>query len=402
MGRRQFSCLRPIAFEGGSETLKIQHWTNLLGQPQARANHEEETDGFAMKTNSNPFSFRPCIAFYSFIPFRSRKTFLSITAVLVAAGSWCGCSTWPVAQMKAQQARYDFALIGDVPYTPNAETNTFPNMIAAINDRRLAFVVHDGDIKGGALPCHDEVLLRRYEQFQTFRHPFVLVFGDNEWTDCGTTNNQRSAAETYAPEERLQKLREVFTQGDRTMGRRTFSLCRQSQDPEHAVFRENVRWNYGQVMFATLNIPGSRNHFGSAEYETRNRANLTWLRQSFAKAVNEQCRAIMIIIQANPHFDLKNTDAERKGYNEFLELLEDETIAFQKPVVLVHGDSHYFRIDKPMMGRGSKRRVENFTRVETFGNPDVHWLRVSVDWRDPNVFTFRQEIVEKNLVRHRP
>jgi hypothetical protein len=28
-------------------------------------------------------------------------------------------------------------------------------------------------------------------------------------------------------------------------------------------------------------------------------------------------------------------------------LLREETVAFRKPVVLVHGDSHYFRIDKP-------------------------------------------------------
>ena len=31
---------------------------------------------------------------------------------------------------------------------------------------------------------------------------------------------------------------------------------------------------------------------------------------------------------------------------------------------------------------------------------DAHWLRVSVDWRDPQVFTFRQQLVEKNLIRH--
>jgi len=33
---------------------------------------------------------------------------------------------------------------------------------------------------------------------------------------------------------------------------------------------------------------------------------------------------------------------------------------------------------------------ENFTRVETFGSPDVHWLRASVNFKDPNVFNFQQ------------
>ncbi len=88
------------------------------------------------------------------------------------------------------------------------------------------------------------------------------------------------------------------------------------------------------------------------------------------------------------------------GFKEFLALIEKETIAFKKPVVFVHGDSHYFRIDKPLLGSKSKRRIENFTRVETFGFPDVHWVHVTVDENDPNVFVFRQRIVEKNLLDH--
>ena len=42
--------------------------------------------------------------------------------------------------------------------------------------------------------------------------------------------------------------------------------------------------------------------------------------------------------------------------------------------------------------------VENFTRVETFGNPDVHWVRATIDDQDRNVFSFRQQIVEKNII----
>lgn len=50
----------------------------------------------------------------------------------------------------------------------------------------------------------------------------------------------------------------------------------------------------------------------------------------------------------------------------------------------------------------SGRRIENFTRVETFGSPDVHWLRATVDFHDPNLFSFRPEIVKQNLVDHQP
>jgi len=49
------------------------------------------------------------------------------------------------------------------------------------------------------------------------------------------------------------------------------------------------------------------------------------------------------------------------------------------PVVLVHGDSHYFRIDKPFKDSKTRRMLENFTRVETFGENDIHWVHVFVD-----------------------
>jgi hypothetical protein len=68
------------------------------------------------------------------------------------------------------------------------------------------------------------------------------------------------------------------------------------------------------------------------------------------------------------------------------------------PVVLVHGDSHYFRIDKPMTGTRSRRRVENFTGRETFGENHNHWLHVTVEPTSPNVFLFDQRIVAANLI----
>lgn len=43
-------------------------------------------------------------------------------------------------------------------------------------------------------------------------------------------------------------------------------------------------------------------------------------------------------------------------------------------------------------------RVDNFTRVETFGSPDVNWLRVVVDPRDPNVFVFKQALLDAPLM----
>jgi hypothetical protein len=65
--------------------------------------------------------------------------------------------------------------------------------------------------------------------------------------------------------------------------------------------------------------------------------------------------------------------------------------------VLVHGDSHYFRVDKPFMRRPPQPpTVENFTRVEGFGSPYHHWVEVKVSADDPNVFAFHQRLVPAN------
>jgi len=77
-------------------------------------------------------------------------------------------------------------------------------------------------------------------------------------------------------------------------------------------------------------------------------------------------------------------------------------IAFRKPVTYVHGDSHYFRIDKPLMDPSGLVRLQNFTRVETFGdhaegaNNDVQWVKVLVDPETAEVFGYQPQIVPAN------
>ena len=48
----------------------------------------------------------------------------------------------------------------------------------------------------------------------------------------------------------------------------------------------------------------------------------------------------------------------------------------------------------------NKRPFENFTRAETFGWPDSHWLRVDVDPANPELFTCTAQIVPGNRLHH--
>jgi len=280
-------------------------------------------------------------------------------------------------------ARFAFAIVGDAPYNALEEPE-FARELEEINREDLAFVVHVGDIKGGASPCTDALFVRRLQQFQSVRHPFIYVPGDNEWTDC-----HRSGSD---PLERLAKLRELFHAGDDSLGARKLRVERQSADPGYAEYRENVRWNFGGALFIGLNVPGSNNNLGrtpqmDAEYARRSAANAAWLAEGFDRAKQQGAVAVFIVMQADPHFEgsFRRPPGAADGYAALRQELLAHTLAFGKPVILVHGDTHRYRVDHPLLDPASQKPVENFTRIESFGSPLVDWIRVGVDAAGPNL-----------------
>ncbi len=60
----------------------------------------------------------------------------------------------------------------------------------------------------------------------------------------------------------------------------------------------------------------------------------------------------------------------------------------------MYGDTHFFKLDKPLLDQA--HLLEKFTRLETFGSPNVHWVRVDVDPTTQYVFTFTPELVPGN------
>lgn len=332
--------------------------------------------------------------------------------ILLFVGTLCllatGCAT--------RSSRFEFGVIGDVPYRLDEEAR----VAAAITDMNrsdLAFVIHVGDIQAdprtsGASPtCTDASLQRRKELFDASRHPLILTPGDNEWTDCHLIKDRM-----VDPLERLARLRAVFFPSADTLGQRKMTLTVQAE-PRYAKYVENRLWTHNGVLFVTVHNVGSNNNRGrtpdmDAEYTERNAANLTWLAQAFERAQKEQARAVVIFTQANPQFETTwsagqvrrylyglpvNIPQPRQptGFDDFLAALERDVVAFGRPVVLIHGDTHIFRIDKPLFRTAENRFIENFTRMETFGSPDVHWIRVIVDLNDPGIFFFRPEFIAR-------
>lgn len=309
--------------------------------------------------------------------------------------------------------KFTFALWGDMPYAAD-QVPKIPLLIADINAARVAFTVFDGDIKSGSSLCTNDVYATAIDRFNTFRRPMIYVPGDNEWTDCHRTNNGG-----YNNLERLNYIRQTMFAAPQSFGHRPLLL--EHQGPPGGLYAENTRWKYGDVIFVGLNVPGSNNNFvkpgecissksvrtqadcdaDTAEYLARDTANIQFLKDSFQKAKDENAIGVMIIIQADPSFDLPETETfnERalpgfEGYTAFLAALSSETAAFNGQVVLVHGDTHFFKVDKPLLDQA--HLLPNFTRVETFGSPNIHWVKVTVNPKSRNVFTFEPMIVPGN------
>jgi len=309
--------------------------------------------------------------------------------------------------------RFSFALWGDMPYGTNGDEDQVSALIDDMNRSDIAFSIFDGDTKDGSSWCTDEVIGAEARAFfDRLQAPVVYVLGDNEGTDCHRLNNGG-----YDNLERLDFLRRTMFGTPTSFGQRQLML--EHQGPMGGSYSENTRWTFGQVVFVGLNVPGSNNNkvteddcfiasartqeqcdADNAEYLERDGKNIEWMRGSFALARQQGALGIMLVIQADPSFDVPETAANERarpgmdGYDAFLAALEDETRAFAGQVVLVHGDTHIFKIDKPLLHE--RRVIENFTRVGTFGSPHIHWLRVWVNPESRGVFTFEPMTVVGN------
>jgi hypothetical protein len=341
------------------------------------------------------------------------------------------------------------AVFGDWPYSTTLLNNA-PLLLNSVNtDPDVRLVIHVGDIHSGSMPCTGAGLnpvpagadpawnLGIFQIFQQFNDPLVYTPGDNEWTDCHKT---KEFASGY-PLNELAAVRGLFfanpglTLGGRVMEVKSQADADEDDNPADAQFVENVMWTQSNVVFVTLNLPGSNNDglpwsggTGSPylneparlqEVAERNAADLRWLNRAFHLARERKARAVVIAIQADM-WDLSALQPGGdglNGYDAFVQALAKQAVAFGRPVLLLNGDSHLFHTDRPLDPTDrtdcvdtttitgctggavlspihATQAVPNLTRITVQGstNHPSEWLKLTIDPDSPTVFSWQNVV----------
>ena len=316
----------------------------------------------------------------------------------------------------------DIAVIGDTPYG-TAAIDLFPTMVNAINnDPKVREVVHVGDLKSGSEQCTDARFQISLDLYNTFQDPFIYAIGDNEWTDCHRTNNGG-----FNPLDRLAKVRSLFYPvPGQVLGGRKFTVEAQTNYPE------NQLWVESRVTFSVSHIIGSNNGlapwFGDrkvngasvpetaeegasriAEVTARQAANIAWLEHTFATAAAQRSVGVVLFYQADLwHPDDRTAGASFTAHQTWVDRLAQLASSFPGKVLLIVGDSHDYRVDVGVpwvatyYGGPALPNVTQIVVDRSIESPAtdvgthsvIEWLRLHVDPRSPDVFSWEQVIVQ--------
>jgi hypothetical protein len=315
---------------------------------------------------------------------RARSIVLA-SVVVVAAVAVVVATRGPAPPSANAPGTWAFAALGDAPYYPWEELQ-YRIVRQDLDASDLALVIHVGDIFWR--PCTDDHYRQVLGWFDGLRHPVVYTPGDNETFDCW-----EEGAGGFAPQDRFAAVRRIFfSHPTRSLGARSIPLASQGGE-----LVENARWTHEGLVFATVDLIGSRNGMKpfpgrtAADDEASRRRTegaTAWARETFAEATRVSAPAVVIAFHANPGLEDKEDPVYRQAFEPFLATLEEEAARFGRPVLMLHGDGHKYTVDHPL-------RPTNLTRVQVPGSPRVGWVKVSVHAGDAPAFAFERRTLPR-------
>jgi hypothetical protein len=222
-------------------------------------------------------------------------------------GRTAPASTPAFASAAARGAPFQFSVIGHTLGAGGDEAAQ-QRAIADAGAAGPAFIVATG-VKAGAEPCSDKLYAQRRQLLDEAQAPLIVSLAGSDWTECLNSAGRSNAIE------RLNRLRELFFADTQSLGARRLLLTRQSATAKFRSYAENAHWEYGNVLFATINLPARNNHFRpeagrNSEYEDRLVANRVWLHRLFTLAERRKLDGLVLFsdgeigLQAEPGFSL--------------------------------------------------------------------------------------------------
>ncbi|MFT5739651.1 MAG: hypothetical protein ACI822_000971 [Gammaproteobacteria bacterium] len=276
------------------------------------------------------------------------------------------------------EGEFIFFVLGDTSYKAPDDYPAYRGLIHSINRAKPAFTIHVGDTKPGHGTCKMVWQLEVWSFFNLFEGPLIYTPGDNDWTDCGRSRTRED------PIASLGYIREVFYPDTHSLGNNPLKLTRQPDIQMHSQTVENSAWRYEGVQFGTIHLVGVNNNLrphnaaAMAEYQVRNPANLSWIEHLFDRARASDTRALVIAF----HAEILRRNPLGTGFEDTVLALKREALNFNKPILIVHGDTHSYVVD--YLFENEKKwqipdgRFNHVKRVETFGPPYQKAVQVTV------------------------
>lgn len=274
----------------------------------------------------------------------------------------------------ANPTEFSFAVIAP-PRTSGHDDSALQAAIEETDADNLAFVAVHG-IKASDAPCTDKVYLQQKSLLEKARNGIIVSITASDWARCSPESAKSSAIG------RLGRLRDLFFVDDFSLGESRIPVVRQSTIAKFRGFPENTRWQIGNIMFATVNLPANNNNYvvdagRNSEFEDRLVANRDWLNRVFTYAQREKVAGLVLFSDSNPFAGAPSSANQRDGYAETRKLITNLSAKFPGKILVVHGQAPARSRSGTISWRGNVG--------ELAASPG--WTKVNVDAVQGRLFT---------------
>jgi hypothetical protein len=139
----------------------------------------------------------------------------------------------------------------------------------------------------------------------------------------------------------------LFFADEFSFGASKIPMTRLSASAKFRNYAENARWEIGDIMFATVNLPANNNHYRTeagrnSEFEDRLIANREWLHRIYLLATRRKMAGIVLFSDGDPIatpglLARFNPAAKRDGFAEVRQQITALTAKFPGKVLVIHG-----------------------------------------------------------------